>query len=606
MKHTIIFFTVLFFTTSILFSEENKPRTSIRGKIEEAYKSGKLSHDEYLLNLLYNIVDRTQLDKLFYEAIPGVEKCGTPTLMKLQKEMKSSSFFTQNEIETFLARPQKQKFYNTPEGKFRIHFDTTGTHAVYQPTVDINPQNGIPDYVDRTAEIFDRVWKFELDTLGYDSPAPDGTAGGGNNLYDIYMHRNSGAYGVTFTETFFPNYLGRGGWSSYIHVDPNFDGFGYPDRTLPMKVTAAHEFFHAVQFVYGYEIGSWLLEISSTWIEDIAYDAINDYYLYLNTPAGVFRAPHLTLETANGEHEYSAAVFGHCVSENFGVPAIKKIWEETIGQTSGLNAIDSAMRSYGSSLQEIFGTYVVWNYLTGGRANTSHSHYSEGSLYPQTRIHRILNSTTFDSTNEALNDIEHYGTYYISIVGDHSSGTFGLAFSDPLGNPYLGTVILDSANRFTSLTFDLSIGEGSVSIPHWENISNAIFIPASVAPFGGGFLFGYSGSFVPSGVDEVTLDKNKFSLAQNFPNPFNPKTVIRYSLFVNSVVSLKIFDILGREIAELIHSEVQGAGEHEIQFDATHLQSGIYFYRLNVSQQGSLAEASKLSYSETKKFTVMK
>jgi hypothetical protein len=600
MKRSIIFFVFIFLTASVLFSEEQKPRTSKRGAIEEAYRSGKHSRDEYLLNLLYNIVDRAQLDKAFQEVISGVEKCGTSTFMTLQEEMKSSSSFTRNEIGKFLVRPAKQKFYNTPEGKFRIHFDTTGTHAVYQPTVDINPQNGIPDYVDRTAEIFDRVWKFELDTLGYDAPAPDGIAGGGNNLYDVYMHKNSGAYGVTFTETYFPNYLGRGGWSSYIHVDPNFDGFGYPDRTLPMKVTAAHEFFHAVQFVYGVNVGSWLLEISSTWMEDVAYDAINDYYLYLNTSAGVFRAPHLSLETVNGEHEYSAAVFGHCVSENFGVPAIKKIWEETIGQTSGLNAIDSAMHFYGSSLQEIFGTYVEWNYLTAGRANSSHTHYSEGSLYPQTRIHRILNATTFDSTNEALNDIEHYGTYYLSIVGNHSSGTFGLAFSDPLGNPYLGRMLLDSANRFTSLSFDLSMGEGSVSVPHWENISNVIFIPASVAPFGGGFLFVYSGSFVSSGVDEIAQGKKQFSLFQNYPNPFNPKTAIGFSLFAVSNVTLKVYNILGQEVVTLLNNETMREGTHEVGFDASNISSGVYFYKLRVIQQGILR------YTETKKLLLIK
>ena len=152
--------------SSVLFSEENVPRTSMRGKIEEAYKSGKLSHDEYVLNLLYNIVDRTKLDKEFQEEIPGIEKCGTSTMLKLREEAKTSSPFVQNEIAKFAARPTTQKFYDSPGGKYRIHYDTTGQNAVYQPTVDINPQNGVPDYVDRTAEIFDRVWKFEIDKIG--------------------------------------------------------------------------------------------------------------------------------------------------------------------------------------------------------------------------------------------------------------------------------------------------------------------------------------------------------------------------------------------------------------------------------------------------------
>jgi len=280
MKHTIIFLSIILLSTSILFSEENRPRTSVRGKIEEAYKNGKLSHDEYVLNLLYNIVDRTKLNKEFQEEIPGIEKCGTSTMLKLREESKVTSSFVQSEVQKVLTRVSTQKYYDSPSGHFRIHYDTSGTQAVYQPTVDVNPQNGVPDYVDRTAEIFDRVWGIEIgvDSLGYDAPAPDSIVGGGLNLYDIYMHHESGAYGVTYNETFNQSYLGRGGWTSYIHVDPNYDGFGYPDRTDPMKVTAAHEFFHAIQFVYNANAGSWFLEISSTWMEDMVYNSINDYY----------------------------------------------------------------------------------------------------------------------------------------------------------------------------------------------------------------------------------------------------------------------------------------------------------------------------------------
>lgn len=70
-----------------------------------------------------------------------------------------------------------------------------------------------------------------------------------------------------------------------------------------------------------------------------------------------------------------------------------------------------------------------------------------------------------------------------------------------------------------------------------------------------------------------------FSLAQNFPNPFNPSTVIRYSLPVRSSVSLKVYDILGREIATLVE-EQQPAGRYETTWDASGFASGVYLYRL--------------------------
>ena len=70
-----------------------------------------------------------------------------------------------------------------------------------------------------------------------------------------------------------------------------------------------------------------------------------------------------------------------------------------------------------------------------------------------------------------------------------------------------------------------------------------------------------------------------FSLAQNFPNPFNPTTVISYQLSALSSVSLRVYDILGREVATLVN-EKQNAGKYSVTFDGSRLASGVYFYRL--------------------------
>ena len=96
------------------------------------------------------------------------------------------------------------------------------------------------------------------------------------------------------------------------------------------------------------------------------------------------------------------------------------------------------------------------------------------------------------------------------------------------------------------------------------------------------------------------LDKNipsNFELAQNYPNPFNPSTTIKYSIPVSvelnattTVTKLKVYDILGREIATLVNKE-QKAGNYEVQFDASTLASGIYFYKL---QSGSFSDNKKM------------
>ncbi len=83
---------------------------------------------------------------------------------------------------------------------------------------------------------------------------------------------------------------------------------------------------------------------------------------------------------------------------------------------------------------------------------------------------------------------------------------------------------------------------------------------------------------------------SEYKLDQNFPNPFNPTTVIRYQLPVTSKVSLRIYDLLGREITTLVNEE-QSAGWKEVQWNASNFASGMYFYRL---QAGSFVDVKKM------------
>jgi len=105
----------------------------------------------------------------------------------------------------------------------------------------------------------------------------------------------------------------------------------------------------------------------------------------------------------------------------------------------------------------------------------------------------------------------------------------------------------------------------------------------------------YNGTFSYS--DEVNADVAgplQFELAQNYPNPFNPSTTIKFSIPQSSNVTLKIFNTLGQELITLIDQNME-SGEHTINFDASKLNSGVYFYRLDAG-----------SFSEVKKMTLIK
>ena len=78
----------------------------------------------------------------------------------------------------------------------------------------------------------------------------------------------------------------------------------------------------------------------------------------------------------------------------------------------------------------------------------------------------------------------------------------------------------------------------------------------------------------------------ELALGQNYPNPFNPVTVIRYALPVAGYAKGVVYDILGREVATLLKSDMP-AGNHEVKFDATGFASGVYIFRLEAGRYSS-------------------
>ena len=107
----------------------------------------------------------------------------------------------------------------------------------------------------------------------------------------------------------------------------------------------------------------------------------------------------------------------------------------------------------------------------------------------------------------------------------------------------------------------------------------------------------FNGQYEYSDIIEVeVLSPNKFSLEQNYPNPFNPITKIKYAIASRQFVQLKVYDVLGNEIATLVNEELP-AGEYEVEFSSgiRNLVSGVYFYKLNA---GLFSETKKMILSK--------
>ena len=137
--------------------------------------------------------------------------------------------------------------------------------------------------------------------------------------------------------------------------------------------------------------------------------------------------------------------------------------------------------------------------------------------------------------------------------------------------------------------------------PNGSGINDMFFVDSR-----NGWAVGKNGTILKYNSNLIGIHENNnyspeaFTLYQNFPNPFNPSTVIRYDLKVNSNVSLMIYDITGKQVAELVNQK-QNSGIYELTFDASNFQSGIYFYRIKVTNL-----ASKEAYTLSRKMIILK
>lgn len=277
-----------------------------------------------------------------------------------------------------------------------VHYTLNGSHAPYQVNVDTNPADGVPDYINRVLESFEYVWDYETGTLGYNEPLTD-FGRGGDDRYDVYVvNLGAGFYGFTVPE----DVIGQYRANSFIEIENDFNGTRYATHPVDgMQVTAAHEFFHAVQFAYDaleFDFDNindpntyrpWWLEASSTWMEDIVYDNINDYLGYLPyfLPYSWMGLGSFSYNYGDPRsyHPYGACLWPIYLTEKYVIDIMREIWTTcgAVGGYNALNAMQSALQARGSTFSDGFLEFAVWNFHTDTFADTTHF-YSEGAAFP--------------------------------------------------------------------------------------------------------------------------------------------------------------------------------------------------------------------------------
>lgn len=347
--------------------------------------------------------------------------CGMPLRRGLSRDWNKLATATQVVLEKYLAKPTLagEAVVRSNGGHFNIHYSTSGSDA---PPLADNNGNGIPDWVETVANEFEAVYTREVTEMGYRQPP---TAGGAP--YDIYLQNLAARGEFGFTEAFAPP-QGTVSVTSDIVIDNDFADQVYHPYTgsLGLKITAAHEFHHAIQYGYNYFFDVWYAEATSTWLEDEVYDSINQLYNYLPT---AFQNTALSINSpvdVNTGGGYGRWIFNRYLVENFSSAIILNFWEHLATKSSSgpdipmIPVIDEVLTTKGSSTSANFLGFVRRLFLRGWLSHASEIVRIPSLTFAAANTFTVTN--TFDTSTLALN-LPAYSFNYAKLLPSSSTPT---------------------------------------------------------------------------------------------------------------------------------------------------------------------------------------
>lgn len=564
--------------------------------------------------------------------------CATPIFLEIKANWERLSARAKEALQLQVERPTynfTEYTYDTPEGHFKIHYVRDGDSAVHNPDVDQNV-NGHPDWVDTVGMVLEHVWDSEITTLKYKQPPSDdwypGTEdNGGDGRYDIYLLNLTVGQikylGYTDGELFLPG--SSTSVTSYIALDNDYIGYG-PQHSHRewLEVTAAHEFFHAVQMGYDgteYETDPfrpYWMEMSAVWMEEMVYDDVNDYLGYLSS---FYDYPEWSLKTFSNDPEEAYHPYGSCVwpiylserrypsvPDGFDITVVKDIWQRceevpgnnAIDNPGGESATDGALQARGITFEEVFREFTVWNFFTGDRAKPQFF-YSEGGLFPQVKVDSVHTEFPVDTTSPN-NHPENLGSNYVVFVPDPTLAQGGVRI-DFEGHGIGYEVSAVGYNPAHLEPFDTTFllnpvtMSGEAEVYNWSNYNQVVMIPAVVERSPDfARIYEYWAEYDSSLHGESPLPQAD-RILQNFPNPFvieveSDQTYFPFVLASPSRVRIDIFTLSGERIKTIVpRSDVKlPIGEYVGQNlampwdgrneEGEYVSSGVYLYRFRTDR----------------------
>ncbi|MCY3555388.1 MAG: DUF6055 domain-containing protein [Gemmatimonadetes bacterium] len=523
---------------------------------------------------------------------------------------------TNNLGHTYTAEPES---YVSPGGHFKIWYVTTTEDrpGAGWPELEDETDGTVPAYVRHCAVFLDESRRVIVEELGYRPPPVDydhhdryvamDADDGGDGLYDVYITDLPSQFsGYTRPEA-----VATGAaLPSYIVVDNDYaESRRTVEKALDLlRITVAHEYFHAVQF--GYDAGeeAFWLEQSAVWMEEQVYDEVDDYLTYLPTFSGFLTEPWISLDTANGEHEYAGVLWPLYLEKRHGRDLIRNIWERA-GTSRALDAIDGGLRSVGSDLKSAFQEFTTWNVFTGDRANADRFH-EEGAAWPQVELsgqHGLHEHDRQDPSDTyrfdgplipALQYPDHLAANYIRFVPDPSlHGGLRIDFTGITGE--WGVSVAASGNVDTVMTVPATRGGVTIEVPDWTRYETVMLVVASLDRTGDGFEYAYTAAYDPGLTGDDETGRPIAASLTTYPNPFylssGPATV-RYEVGLPGEVQLTLYNVMGRKVRTLVDG-IHAEGTFTTTWDGKDdggrgVASGVYLCRMTT---GGAAERSEVT-----------
>ncbi|MEO0180280.1 MAG: hypothetical protein ABIM74_00890 [candidate division WOR-3 bacterium] len=469
------------------------------------------------------------------------------------------------------ARPTCQTYITTTH--FKIHYDTTGTHAV--------PKS----YADSIAMYAEHGWSVYVTQLGFEKPPSDGSMGG-DSLYDMYVqYLTGGVLGYTAPESPGGNYPQS--YTSYIVIGKNLNA-------SVLRATVVHEFMHACEMAYERSLGTqaniWFMENCAMWGEEMCYPNDNEYVGYLNGVSPLkrpnYEINHMTNPT--DLYEYGGVVWALFLMLWVKDTAIIEMIWHRYGVNVGAHSysdIDYVLSTYyGTDLKTALENYALWRWFVGGRADNWH--WSEANLYPPATVVKYHGSYPASGNQGIFYPRGAGGCDYVVFYNYNPNDTLYFYFDGSDGYDWELFVIgyrTGAANPSDTMRIPVDdiTGYGTSKIPT-ADYDSLILVPVVCNWIDGSYTqdlyFEYT-------VDVVAADE---SVPDKFLRVASAGRDFLFNLPRGGEVSLRLYDATGRKAFDLVGEFP--SGENRLSLPGS-IARGVYFWEFSFAGQSRQGKA---------------